>query len=99
MQQEGSKKVEETNENKKPKAVPLLPDRCSYSFLTSATDGVSGQRHAPAAVPNGQEAGASELGWAQRLQQKLFASARDRTPVVQSFSSQSIKIFGVKIYS
>jgi hypothetical protein len=38
---------------------------CSYSFLTSVLDGVSGQRHAPAAlysrerplVPTGQEGG------------------------------------------
>jgi hypothetical protein len=51
--------------------------------------GVSGQRHAPAAllppgkgppVPIGQEAGwAPEPVWTQRLQEKLFAPAGDRT--------------------
>jgi hypothetical protein len=59
--------------------------------------GVSGQRHAPAAlcpgetttpVPIEQEAGwASEPVWTQRLEEKSFAPARDRTPnlpVVQS---------------
>jgi hypothetical protein len=53
--------------------------------------GVGGQRHAPAAlypgkgppVPIGQEAGwASELVWTQRLEEKFFAYAEDRTPVV-----------------
>jgi hypothetical protein len=61
--------------------------------VTSALDGVSGQRHAPAAlypgkgppVPTGQEAGlASELVWTQRLEEKSFASAGDRAPVVES---------------
>jgi hypothetical protein len=51
--------------------------------------GVSGQRHAPAAlssyvrtpVPVGQEAGwASELVRAQRQEEKVFDSAGDRTP-------------------
>jgi hypothetical protein len=54
--------------------------------------GVSGQRHAPAAlhpkdppVPIGQEAGwASEPVWTLWLEEILFASAGDRTPVVQS---------------
>jgi hypothetical protein len=65
----------------------------SYSFLTSALDGMSGQRHDPAAlyhqgegppVPIGQEAGwASQLVWTQRIEEKCFASAGDRTPVVQ----------------
>jgi hypothetical protein len=54
--------------------------------------GVSGQRHVPAAlypekrtlVHIGQEAGwASELVWTQRLEENSFASAGDRTPVVQ----------------
>jgi hypothetical protein len=55
---------------------------------------VSGQRHAPAAlypgngppVPIVQEAGwASEPVWTQRLEEeKAFASAGNRTPVVQS---------------
>jgi hypothetical protein len=55
--------------------------------------GVSGQRHAPAAlypgemtpVPIGQEAGwATEPVWTQRLEEKSFVSTGDRTPVVQS---------------
>jgi len=55
--------------------------------------GVSGQRHAPAAlypqgkgppVPIVQEAGwATELVCTQRLEEKSFASAGDQTPVVQ----------------
>jgi hypothetical protein len=57
--------------------------------------GVSGQRHAPAElyprertappVPIVQETGwASEPVWTQRLEEKFFASAGHRTPVVQS---------------
>jgi hypothetical protein len=51
----------------------------SYSFLTSALDGVSGQRHAPTAlclrertpVPIVQEAGwAPEPVWTQRIEEK-----------------------------
>jgi hypothetical protein len=55
--------------------------------------GVSGQRHAPAALlppgkgpplPIGQEAEwAPEPVWTQRLEEKSFASAEYRTPVVQ----------------
>jgi hypothetical protein len=55
--------------------------------------GVSGQPHGPAAllppgkgppVPIVQEAGwAPEPVWTQRLQEKSFAPAGDRTPVVQ----------------
>jgi hypothetical protein len=55
--------------------------------------GVSGQRHAPAAllppgkgppVPIVQEAGwAPEPVWTERLEEKSFAPAGDRTPVVQ----------------
>jgi hypothetical protein len=51
--------------------------------------GVSGQRHAPSAlyapekespISIGQEAGwALELVWTQRLKEKSFASAEDRT--------------------
>jgi hypothetical protein len=57
--------------------------------------GVSGQRHAPAAlrpgdktlVPIGQEAGwVSEQVWTQRLEEKLFAPAGDRTPIARSSS-------------
>jgi hypothetical protein len=57
---------------------------------------VSGQRHAPAAllppgkgppVPIVQEAGwAPEPVWTQRLEEKSFALAGDRTPIVQSDS-------------
>jgi hypothetical protein len=56
--------------------------------------GVSGQRHAPAAllppgkgpsVPIGQEAGwAPEPVWTQRIEEKSFASAGDRTPIARS---------------
>jgi hypothetical protein len=66
-------------------------DYSSYSFSTSALDGVSGQRHAPAAllppgkgptVPIVQEAGwAPEPVWTQRLEEKSFAPAGDRTPI------------------
>jgi hypothetical protein len=55
--------------------------------------GVSGQRHAPAAllppgkgppVPIGQEAGwAPETVWTQRLEEKSFAPAGERTPIAQ----------------
>jgi hypothetical protein len=65
-----------------------------YSFSTSALDGVSGQRHAPAAllspgkgppVPIVQEAGwAPDPVWTQRLEEKSFAPARDRTPIAHS---------------
>jgi hypothetical protein len=66
----------------------------SYSFLTSALEGVSGQRHARAElcspgkdppVPIVQEPGwVSELVWTQRLEEKSFAFAGDQTPIVQS---------------
>jgi hypothetical protein len=66
----------------------------SYSFTTSALGGVSGQCHLPACslppgkeppVHIGQEAGwASQLVWTQRLEETSFASAGDRTPIVQS---------------
>jgi hypothetical protein len=68
----------------------------SYSFSTSALDGVSGQRHAPAAllppgkgppVPIVQEAGwTPEPVWTQRLEEKSFAPAGDRTLVARSSS-------------
>jgi hypothetical protein len=54
--------------------------------------GVSGQRHAPAAlyprertpVPTVQEAGwAPEPVWTQRLEEKSLTSASDRTPIAQ----------------
>jgi hypothetical protein len=58
--------------------------------------GVSGQRHAPAAllplgkgppVPIGQEAGwASEPVWTQRRKEISLASAGDRTPIAWSSS-------------
>jgi hypothetical protein len=65
----------------------------SYSFLTTTLDGMSGQRHVPAAlyprkrtpVPIEQEAEwASELVCTQRLEEKFFAPAWERIPVVQS---------------
>jgi hypothetical protein len=67
----------------------------SYSFLTSALDGVSGQRHTPAAlcpeertpVPIVQEAGwTPEPVWTQTIEEKSFAPAGDQTPIAQSFS-------------
>jgi hypothetical protein len=58
--------------------------------------GVSGQRHAPAAllppgkgppVPIVQEAGwAPEPVWARRLEEKSFARAGDRTLIARSSS-------------
>jgi hypothetical protein len=58
--------------------------------------GVSGQREAPAAllppgkgspVPIVQEAGrAPELVWTQRVEEKSFAPAGDRTPIARSSS-------------
>jgi hypothetical protein len=57
---------------------------------------VSGQRHAPATplppgkgppVPIVQEAGwAPEPVWTQRLEEKFFAPAGDRTPIARSSS-------------
>jgi hypothetical protein len=72
----------------------------SYSFFTWTLDVVSGQRHSPAALyPRestscslGQEAGwASEPVWTQRLEEKSFASAEDRTPLVQIVVRQETK--------
>jgi hypothetical protein len=67
---------------------------CSYSFFTSALDGGEwsasrkGCALAPGkdpSVPTVYEAGwASDLVWTQRLEEKSFASAGDRNPVVQS---------------
>jgi hypothetical protein len=58
--------------------------------------GMSGQRHAPAAllppgkgppVPIVQEAGwAPEPVWTQRIEEKSFAPAGDRTPIARSSS-------------
>jgi hypothetical protein len=58
--------------------------------------GVSGQRHAPAAllppgkgppVPIVQEAGwTPDPVWTQRLEEKSFAPAGDRTPIARSSS-------------
>jgi hypothetical protein len=57
--------------------------------------GVSGQRHAPAALlPPGtgppvlivQEAGwAPEPVWTQRIEEKSFAPAGDRTPMLKTY--------------
>jgi hypothetical protein len=63
----------------------------SYTLLTSALNVVSGQPHVPAAiyprgrtpVPTVQEAEwASELVWTQKLEEKSFVSAGDRTTFV-----------------
>jgi hypothetical protein len=53
--------------------------------MTSTLDGVRGQCHALAALyPRGKEAvWASELVWIQRLEEKYFASARDRTLIAK----------------
>jgi hypothetical protein len=52
--------------------------------------GVSGQRHDPAALlppGKGQEAGwAPEPVWTQRIEEKSFAPAGDRTPIARSCS-------------
>jgi hypothetical protein len=66
----------------------------SYSFTTSAVDGGEWSASRPGRVlppgkgppvPIGQEPGwASEPVWTQRLEEKFFAPAGDRTPVVQS---------------
>jgi hypothetical protein len=60
----------------------------SYSFTTSALDGVSGLRHAPGKgtpVHIVQEAGwAPEPVWTQRLEEKSFGSAGDRTSISRS---------------
>jgi hypothetical protein len=89
---------------KKGKAVPLHAMEAlggesrysSYSFTTSASDGVSGQRHAPAAflppgkgppVPIVQEAGwTPEPVWTQRLEEKSSAPFWDRTSIARSSS-------------
>jgi hypothetical protein len=76
------------------KAVPLRHagakgerKHSSYSFLTSALDGVSGQHHAPAALypqestPNTQCTGGSAV---LRAGLDTEASAGDRIPVAQS---------------
>jgi hypothetical protein len=59
----------------------------SYSFLTSAIDGVSSQLHAPddfTTSTHVQETGwASELVWTQRLEEKSFVSAGDRIPIAR----------------
>jgi hypothetical protein len=90
----------------KGKAVPLHTHKeaqgkrrySSYSFTTSALDGMSGQRHAPSTLyPRGrptapieQEARwAPEPVWTQRLEETLFASAEDRTSITRSPSPLS----------
>jgi hypothetical protein len=65
----------------------------SYSFLTLAIDGGEWSASRPAALYSKEtihrthwiEAGwTSELVWTQRLEEKSFSSAGDRTPIVQS---------------
>jgi hypothetical protein len=71
--------------------------RCSpYSFMTSALDGGEWSASRPGrALPPGkgppvpivQEAGwAPEPVWTQRIEEKSFAPARDRTPIARSSS-------------
>jgi hypothetical protein len=62
----------------------------SYSLSISALDGVSGQRHAPAALyPRGKDPRYPlyrRLGdlWTLKLEKKSFAPAGDRTAGVRS---------------
>jgi hypothetical protein len=66
--------------------------------MTSALDGVSGQRHGPAALyPREKDpryplyrrlGGPPEPVWTQRLEEKSFDSAGDRTSIAQSSSPQ-----------
>jgi hypothetical protein len=66
---------------------------CSYSFTTLALDGVSGQRHAPAALhPQGKDPHTHCTGgWVGPrsgldTEEKCLASARDRTSIARSSS-------------
>jgi hypothetical protein len=65
-------------------------DYSSYSFTTSALDGVSSQRHALAALypqGNGQEARwVPEPVWTQKKQKNPLACAGDRTSITMSSS-------------
>jgi hypothetical protein len=64
-----------------------------YSFTTSALDGGEWSESSPGRalppgkgppIPIGQEAGwAPEPVWTQRLEEKSFASAGDRTPIAR----------------
>jgi hypothetical protein len=66
----------------------------SCSFLTSALDGGEWSASRPGRallqgkgppIPIGQVAGwATEPVWTQRLEEKSFASASDRTPIARS---------------
>jgi hypothetical protein len=68
----------------------------SYSFTTSALDGGEWSASCPGRalppgkgpqLPIGQEAGwAPEPDWTQRIKEKSFAPAGDRTPIAQSSS-------------
>jgi hypothetical protein len=68
----------------------------SYSFMASALDGGEWSASRPGRafsqekgppVPIVQEAGwAPEPVWTQRIEEKAFAPAGDRTPIVQSSS-------------
>jgi hypothetical protein len=65
----------------------------SYSFLTTTLDGVSGQRHAPAALCPGEMTPDTHYtgGWVglragldTEIRRKSFAPAGDRTPIAQA---------------
>jgi hypothetical protein len=66
----------------------------SYLFIALALDGVSGQRHAPAALyPWGKDpqypfdrrlGGPQSWSGSRGYRKKSFASAGDRTPIAQS---------------
>jgi hypothetical protein len=85
------------NETTKAKVVPPYAmevlggeEYSSYSFLTSALNGVSGQRHAPyralapgkgATVPIGYEVGwAAEPVWTKKLEEKSFCLRQGLNP-------------------
>jgi hypothetical protein len=84
---------QEISVKSKSKAVALPPCSAkrerkysSYSFLTSALDGVRGQRHTPAApypqgkgtrYPLDRRLCGPELVWTQRLEETSFTTARD----------------------
>jgi hypothetical protein len=59
-----------------------------YSFLSSALDAMGGHRHAPAALyplyPLGRKLDEPQNWSGQRLEERFFASAGNRTLIIQS---------------